>query len=79
MTTTEGTPMTEYGIANNLRGFRASTLRVRIERRERNYVWVRTADLLDAGTPLVLDASQVEPEAASTATVPHPAALVVLA
>lgn len=71
--------MTEYGIAHNLRGFRASSLRVAIERRERNYVWVRTADLLDAGTRLVLDASQVEPETASTVTVPHPAALVVLA
>jgi hypothetical protein len=49
-----------YGLAHGLIGFRSSTLRVRIERRESGYVWVRTADLLDAGTPLVLNSSQVE-------------------
>jgi hypothetical protein len=55
------TPNT-HAIAHNLRGFRSSTLRVFVTRVEGAYVWVRTADLIDAGTPLVLDAAQVEPE-----------------
>ena len=54
-----------YAIASNLRGFRASSLRVRILRVSGDYVWVRTADLLDVGTNLVLDASQVEEESSS--------------
>lgn len=51
-----------YALAHGLRGFGSNntTLRVRVERAEGNYVWVRTADLRDAGTPLTLDASQVE-------------------
>lgn len=60
MATTSSTP--KYGVARNLIGFRSTTLRVRIEREEFGMVWVRTADLLDAGTTLVLDAKQVEPE-----------------
>ena len=50
-----------YGIANGLVGFSNDRLRVRIERTDGRYVWCRTADLADAGTPLTLDASQVEP------------------
>ena len=51
-----------YGIARGLVGFSSSSLRVRIERTEGSYAWVRTADIADAGTPLVLDASQIEAE-----------------
>jgi len=52
-----------YAIATGLIGFSSDSLRVRIERRDAlsGCVWVRTADLLDAGTPLVLDAAQVAP------------------
>lgn len=49
-------------LASGLRGFPSSILRVRVERVEGRTAWVRTADLLDAGTPLVLDISQVESE-----------------
>jgi hypothetical protein len=55
-----------YGIASGLRGFASSTLRVRITRTQGSYVWVVTADLLDAGTPLTLDASQVTAEEPET-------------
>lgn len=55
-------PIGSLALASGLRGFPSSILRVRVERIEGSNVWVRTADLLDAGTPLVLDASQVEPE-----------------
>lgn len=60
-----------YAFAHNLRGFSmlcgneiidVTTLRVRVERMESGYAWVRTADLHDAGTPLTLDASQIEAE-----------------
>lgn len=51
-----------YALAHNLIGFKSSTLRVIVTREERGNVWVTTADLLDAGTQLVLDASQVEPD-----------------
>lgn len=54
-----------YAIATRLIGFRSSTLRVRITERRGDYVWVITADLLDAGTKLVLDASQIEVEGES--------------
>ena len=37
-----------YAIATGLRGFRSDSLRVRITRQEPDYVWVITADLLDA-------------------------------
>ena len=54
-------------LASGLVGFPSTTLRVRVTRTEGNYAWVVTADLLDAGTKLVLDASQVSPETASEA------------
>lgn len=49
-----------YALANNLIGFKSSTLRVIVTREELGNVWVTTADLLDAGTQLVIDASQIE-------------------
>lgn len=49
-----------YAIASGLRGFRSSTLRVHVLRVEGAYAWVRTADIQDAGTALVLDVSQIE-------------------
>jgi hypothetical protein len=52
--------MAQYGIAHNLRGFEYPSLRVRVERIDGDNIWVRTADLSDAGTPLTLDISQVE-------------------
>jgi len=55
--TSQEAPM--YALASDLIGFRSPTLRVRVERSEPNYVWVTTADLLDAGTKLVLDPKQV--------------------
>jgi hypothetical protein len=64
--------------ATNLRGFASSTLRVFVTRIEGDYVWVRTADLLDAGTPLTLDASQVAPEQPVTVE-RHASGLVVFA
>ena len=57
-----------YALASGLRGFQSDSLRVRITRQEPGYVWVITADLLDAGTKLVLDPSQVEPEQPATVT-----------
>jgi hypothetical protein len=67
-----------YGIASGLVGFRSTSLRVRIERTEGEYVWVRTASLLDAGTPLVLRRAQVEPETDAEASVRHRDGLVLL-
>lgn len=51
---------TAYALATGLRGFRSDTLRVRVTEARDGLVWVVTADLLDAGTFLVLNASQVE-------------------
>lgn len=50
-----------YALASNLRGFASSTLRVKVTRvnEAAGLVWVRTADLLSAGVPLVLSADQV--------------------
>jgi len=48
-----------YAIASNLIGFRSNTLRVKVLRSEGNYRWVITADILDAGTRLCLDSSQI--------------------
>ncbi len=71
-----------YAIASGLRGFRSTSLRVRITRRDSGMVWVRTADLLDAGTALVLNASQVSEKATSydqqTTLVRHARGLVAL-
>jgi hypothetical protein len=48
-------------LASGLRGFASSSLRVRlVETLRDGSVAVVTADLLDAGTPLVLSPSQVE-------------------
>jgi hypothetical protein len=52
---------TTHLLATGLRGFRSSALRVRLERTDGTYAWVWTADLCDAGTPLVLDVGQLEP------------------
>lgn len=75
---------TEYRLAVRLRGFRSTTLRVRIVERHHDgmgrpiQITVCTADLLDAGTFLTLDPAQLEPEAAET-VVSHRSGLVVLA
>ena len=50
-----------YALASGLVGFPSSSLRVRVVRTDARYVWVVTADLLDAGTPLTLNAGQVAP------------------
>jgi hypothetical protein len=50
-----------HALAHNLIGFKASTLRVRVLDSNETCVWVITADLLDAGTRLVLDQTQIEP------------------
>lgn len=55
-----------YAIASGLIGFRNSALRVRVTDIRNGYAWVVTADLLDAGTKLVLLESQVEPETPAT-------------
>ena len=65
-----------YATASKLVGFRSDTLRVKVLRSEGNYRWVVTADLLDAGTQLVLDASQVKSEK-SEITLRHKNGLVV--
>lgn len=49
-----------FALATSLIGFRTSTLRVRVIDRRDGCVWVITADLIDVGTRLVLDPSQVE-------------------
>lgn len=48
-----------YALASGLRGFASDSLRVKVTRAEGPYVWVVTADLQDAGTPLTLNRSQV--------------------
>ncbi len=52
--------MAAYFFATDLVGFRSSTLRVKVRERRDGYVWVWTADLLDAGTALVLKDRQVQ-------------------
>jgi hypothetical protein len=52
---------TSYALATGLVGFSSSRLRVRVLERRDGCAWVVTADLLDAGTALVLDDAQVEP------------------
>lgn len=50
-----------YALAKNLVGFRSSTLRVKVlKQHSADQVSIITADLLDAGTRLTLDASQLE-------------------
>jgi hypothetical protein len=68
-----------YAVAYGLKGFgRHKHLRVRIERLEGSYAWVRTTSLHDAGTALVLDVSQLEAEWEWTdePALMHPTALV---
>lgn len=72
-----------YALATGLIGFSDSTLRVYIARIEgagvlstNAQVFVRTADLRDAGTPLVLDASQIKLIDEAAATVTHKTGLV---
>ena len=61
----------DYALAVGLVGFRSSRLRVRVVRREGGVVWCSTADLLDVGTPLVLDAAQVIPIHEAEAAMRH--------
>lgn len=68
-----------HAVANNLRGFRSSSLRVQVVRREAGLVWVRTADLLDVGTPLVLRAEQVVEETPAECGLRHRSGMVVMA
>lgn len=49
-----------YAVAYELQGFGYTSLRVNVTRVEGTYAWCRTADLRDAGTPLILDLSQIE-------------------
>lgn len=58
-----------YAVASGLKGFRSSSLRIRVERDLGDVVIARTADLLDAGTSLALDKAQIEPEGADTVMV----------
>ena len=51
-----------YGLASGLVGFPTSELRVKVTEAARSgHIWVMTADLADAGTPLVLREEQVQP------------------
>ena len=55
-----------HAVAKNLRGFSVTELRVKVTRQQGDYTWVTTADLLDCGTHLVLDTSQIYPEEPET-------------
>jgi len=55
----------------------AATEAVRVTEMRDGYAWVVTADLLDAGTPLTLNASQIEPLTAESGWV-HKTGLVVI-
>lgn len=48
-----------YRFATNLVGFPSTTLRVKVLEFRDGYAWVVTADLLNAGCPLTLNAAQV--------------------
>lgn len=71
--------MSEYALCTVL-GFGPSPveLRCRVVERRDGMVWVRTADLRDAGTPLVLDADKVRPEPAAAGGLIHRDGLVEL-
>lgn len=60
-----------YAIASGLRGFGTSELRVRVREIRDGVAFVVTADLRDAGTPLVLDPDQVRAEPQTTTVVSH--------
>lgn len=49
----------KYAIASGLIGFQASELRVRVTEIRGDYAWVITADILDAGTRLILNPGQL--------------------
>jgi len=68
----------DYAIATGLRGFTSPNLRVRITRLQYDYAWVVTADIQDAGTPLTLDLSQLQPFKVQFVT-SHKSGLVALA
>ena len=69
----------QYGLATGLKGFGPiSTLRVRILEARDGVVFVVTADLADAGTRLVLNPSQVEPEPSAAEPSVHATGLVAL-
>ena len=55
-------PKNNYYLASGLKGFPSSTLRVKLVEMKPGLAIVRTASLLDAGTLLCLDPSQLEPE-----------------
>ena len=63
----------DYALATNLRGFGPlfTELRVKVLDVRDGMVWVRTADLHDAGTPLVLDAWKVHMLSETVETVRH--------
>jgi len=63
--------MYQHALATGLIGFRSSTLRVRVIEIRDGYAWVITASLLDVGTKLVLDASQIIPEPTDVAVTYH--------
>lgn len=70
----------EYVLATVV-GFRSSALRCKVERVDERSgnIWVRTADLLDSGTPLVLDLDKVQPEPQASTGLRHRDGLVVIA
>lgn len=71
-----------YALATGLKGFgpNTSTLRVHVLEVRDGVAFVITADLADAGTRLVLNPSQLEPEGSELAAVgvSHASGLVVL-
>ena len=55
--------LNQYAVASNLKGFKSETLRVKIVRiASASQIVVRTADLLDSGTALVLSPEQLKIE-----------------
>lgn len=60
------TPTPFYAVAHNLIGFKSSSLRVKVTRIDGDNYFVTTADLLDAGTRLVLAGDQIAPEEPET-------------
>ena len=68
-----------YALAKNLRGFRSTTLRVRVlAEHSGGQVSIITADLLDAGTRLTLDATQLSSldESTTSSTIRYKTGLV---
>jgi len=51
-----------YAIAYGVVGFLSTSIRVRVIEQRDGYAWVVTASVLDAGTPLTLNSSQIEME-----------------